>query len=46
VIQRFPELDASGQPNSSGQAEIWTYDLASGVLTKVAVNGFFPRWVP
>jgi Tol biopolymer transport system component len=46
VIQRFPELDASGQPNSSGQAEIWTYDLASGALTKVAVNGFFPRWVP
>lgn len=46
VIQRFPELDVSGQPNSSGQAEIWTYDLASGDLVQVATNGFFPRWVP
>jgi|FLYN01.1.fsa_nt_gi Tol biopolymer transport system component len=46
VIQRFPELDASGQPNSAGQAEIWTYDLASGELKRVAVNGFFPRWLP
>jgi Tol biopolymer transport system component len=46
VIQRFPELDESGQPNSSGQAEIWTYDLDTGALVQVAVNGFFPRWVP
>jgi Tol biopolymer transport system component len=46
VIQRFPELDDNGQPNSAGQAEIWTYDLTSGELTQVATNGFFPRWVP
>lgn len=46
VIQRFPELDAAGLPNNSGQTEIWTFDLETQALTRVAVNGFFPRWVP
>lgn len=46
VIQRFPELNADGQPNTEGRPEIWTYSLTADELTQVAVNAFHPRWVP
>ncbi len=45
VIQRFPQADALQNPTAA-RTEIWTYDLASGALIKIAENGFFPRWVP
>ena len=46
VIQRFPELTITGEPNSDGRPEVWTYDMESGELTFVAENAYFPRWVP
>ncbi|MGQ9907392.1 MAG: Ig-like domain-containing protein [Candidatus Flexifilum sp.] len=46
VIQRFPELDETGQPNNLGRPEIWTVDVATGRLTRIVENGFIPRWIP
>ena len=46
VIQRFPLLDEDNRPNNDGQAEIWTLDVTTGTLTKVATNAFIPQWVP
>lgn len=46
LIQRFPELDASGQPSSDASVEIWVYDLDSRLLVQVAANAFHPRWAP
>lgn len=46
VIQRFPELTADGQLNSSGRPEVWTYNLDSGALTLIAENAYLPRWAP
>lgn len=46
VIQRFPELTEDGQINNAGRPEVWTYDLTTGALTRVATNAYFPRWVP
>lgn len=46
VIQRFPELTASGEANNTGTPEIWTFDLTTKELTQVARDSFFPRWVP
>lgn len=46
VIQRFPELTSSGEPNSEGRPEVWTYNLETGDLIFVIENAYFPRWVP
>jgi len=46
VIQRFPELTEDNQPNNEGTPEIWTYELDTKLLTKVATNSYLPRWVP
>jgi hypothetical protein len=46
LMQRFPELDENMQPNALGRPEIWTLDLASRALTRVATNAFLPRWAP
>lgn len=46
VIQRFPELDENNQPNNLGRPEIWTLDVATGEMIRVATNGYLPRWVP
>lgn len=46
VIQRFPELDENGQPNTTGRPEIWMLDAQTGEMTQVAVNAYLPRWVP
>jgi hypothetical protein len=40
VFQRFPVLDDSGTP------EVWTYNLQTARLVKVAADAFHPRWVP
>ncbi len=34
------------QPNNLGRPEIWTLDVATKAMTKVATNGYLPRWVP
>jgi Tol biopolymer transport system component len=46
VIQRFPELDENNQPNNLGRPEIWTLDITTKEMVKVATNGYLPRWVP
>lgn len=46
LIQRFPELDANMQPNSTGRPEIWALDLATREMMMLASNAFLPRWVP
>lgn len=46
VMQRFPQLTETGEVYTGGRPEIWTYDMATDELVKVAENGFFPRWVP
>jgi hypothetical protein len=46
AIQRFPQLMPDGQLNNTGTPEIWTYNLSTGALAQVAVDAFYPRWVP
>jgi Tol biopolymer transport system component len=46
VIQRFPELDENMQPNNLGRPEIWTLNIETKELIRVATNGYLPRWVP
>lgn len=46
VMQRFPQLTEQGEVNTGGRPEIWTYDMETDTLTRVAENGFFPKWVP
>ena len=45
VIQRFPELDAEGNPSSGGTPEVWVYDLDNDELTLIEQNAYLPRWV-
>ncbi len=46
LMHRFPLLDEEGRYNNSGVPEIWLYELATGELRRLAVNGFHPRWLP
>lgn len=46
VIQRFQRLLDDGQPNTSGLPEIWTYNLLTGELVQVYVDGMQPQWMP
>jgi Tol biopolymer transport system component len=46
VIQRYPDPVAMNDPNNLGLPEIWTLDVASKTLTKVADDAFFAHWVP
>ncbi len=46
VIQRYPDPVAMNDPTNRGLPEIWTLDMASKTLTKVADDAFFGRWVP
>jgi dipeptidyl aminopeptidase/acylaminoacyl peptidase len=46
VIQRSPDPVAMNDPTNLGLPEIWTLDIASKTLTKVADDAFFGRWVP
>ncbi len=46
VMQRFQRYDSNGQPLSNSTTEIWTYNLQTRELTRIAENSFFPRWLP
>jgi Tol biopolymer transport system component len=46
LLQRFPDPMAMGDPNNPGRPEVWTIDVATGTLTKIADDAFFPHWVP
>jgi Tol biopolymer transport system component len=46
VMQRFPQLTETGEVNTGGRPEVWTYNVETDTLTQVTENGFFPRWVP
>ncbi len=46
LIQRFQETDENGELKTDSRPEVWTADLATGALTKIASNVFHPRWVP
>jgi Tol biopolymer transport system component len=46
AIYRFPELTATGESNSMGRPEVWTYALSAGELTQIAENAYMPQWVP
>lgn len=46
AIYRFPELTATGENNSIGRPEVWTYDLEADRLTQIAENAYMPQWVP
>jgi Tol biopolymer transport system component len=46
LMQRFPVLTETGEQNDDGRPEIWTYDLTTKKLTKIADNAFQPHWIP
>ena len=46
LLQRFPDPVAMNDPNNPGLPEIWTIDIATKKLVKVADNAFYPRWIP
>lgn len=46
LMQRFQRYDSSGQPLTDSTTEIWTYNLETRELTRIAENAFFPRWLP
>lgn len=46
VMQRFAQLTETGEVNTSGRPEVWTYNLDTEELVQISTNGFFPRWVP
>ncbi|MEO8608577.1 MAG: Ig-like domain-containing protein [Chloroflexota bacterium] len=46
LLQRFPDPVAMGDPNNPGKPEVWTVDVTTKALTKIADDAFLPRWVP
>jgi Tol biopolymer transport system component len=46
LLQRFPDPVALDDPENPGLPEVWTIDLATKTLTRIAHNAFYPRWVP
>ncbi len=46
VVYRFAELGADMKPDPQARPEIWTLDVASRALVKVANDAFMPAWVP
>lgn len=46
VIQRYPDPVALNDPDNPGLPQIWTLDLQTGELIKVADNALLPAWVP
>jgi len=46
VLQRFPDPIAMNDPNNQGLPQIWTYDMQTKALLKVADNAFVPHWIP
>jgi Tol biopolymer transport system component len=46
LMQRLPVADFGAADDLAGAPGIWVYDPASGALTQIADNGYFPRWLP
>lgn len=46
VLQRFPDPMAMNDPTNPGKPEVWTIDVATKALVKIADDAFYPRWVP
>ena len=46
AIQRFHPTGDSGNIYSEGTIEVWTYDMETGDLTKIAENARSPLWAP
>lgn len=46
AIQRFPDPSTINDPENPGKPEIWTLNVETKALTQVAVDAFYPRWVP
>ena len=46
AIYRFPELGADMKPDPLARPEIWTLQMDSHAMQKVASDAFMPNWVP
>lgn len=46
AIQRLSLTNEQGQPDNLARPEIWTLDVATGAMARIAQNAFHPRWVP
>ncbi len=46
LIQRFPDPTVLNDPENPGRPEIWTMNVETKALTQVAIDAFYPRWVP
>ncbi len=46
VIQRLRVINEDGQPDNLARPTVWTLDVATGMLTRVAENAYLPKWVP
>ncbi len=46
LIYRFPLLGEDMKPDPLARPQIWTLDVASGALAKLADNAFMPNWIP
>ena len=44
LMQRYPMVASGG--DSTGTTSLWRYDVASKTLSKLAINGFLPQWLP
>lgn len=45
VMQRFQQLDDLGNPYNEGTLEVWTYNLETRQLTRIAEEARAPQWV-
>jgi Tol biopolymer transport system component len=45
VMQRFQQLDELGNFNNDGKLEVWTYELETRQLIKIAEDARSPQWV-
>jgi Tol biopolymer transport system component len=46
LLQRFPDPTVINDPTNPGLPEVWTIDVNTGEPKQIAVNAFYPRWVP
>ncbi|MBZ0283634.1 MAG: Ig-like domain-containing protein [Anaerolineae bacterium] len=46
VVQRFPDAVALNDPDNPGLPQIWTFDLNTQAVVKIAEDALLPRWVP
>ena len=46
VFYRFPEAVDFDEDTPPPRPEVWTYDMPTETLLRVAQNAYFPTWVP